>query len=132
MNKFAVSNTTNQKLKRSSAADSARSATPGQCGTTTPLLQETKRFLARFPATAYTFQAIKSGAKVNPILHGIFDQHREKLVELNGNGFGIYWMVNEGDGHGRAASGVAEIQSSIGRAEFIGACSQSPSSRSLM
>ncbi len=45
------------------------------------------------------------------VLHGSLDQNIDKLIKLNEDGAGIFVMVNQGDGKGRAGGNVTNIRS---------------------
>lgn len=61
-----------------------------------------------------TFQTFdESPAKksdLTRILHGSWEQHRETLESLNERGAGVFFMVNLGDGKGRASRNVKEVR----------------------
>lgn len=52
------------------------------------------------PGGTFTFQTFPEGKATGypRILHGTFNQHVKELVRLNRNGYGIFVMVNKGDG----------------------------------
>ena len=77
---------------------------------------ETERFLralgGRF--TFQTFSDIKASARGRDALakwmHGSLAELADKLADLNARGAGVFVMVNEGDGKGRAARNVQRIR----------------------
>lgn len=83
-------------------------------------LNDTRLFLETLdPTGVFTFQAIyerpeKSKRKSSPIMHGTLAEHLQKLIELNDQGYGIFVMVNEGNGLGRKEADVKRV-----RANFI-------------
>lgn len=62
------------------------------------------------PVTFQTFGDADKSKKLARILHGDLDQHAPELTRLNGAGAGVFWMVNYGDGKGRAAGNVTGIR----------------------
>ncbi|HSC11188.1 MAG TPA: DNA-primase RepB domain-containing protein [Rhodanobacteraceae bacterium] len=61
-----------------------------------------------------TFQTFdETGAKrpaLSKVLHGTLAEHAAALARLNAAGAGVFWMVNAGDGVGRAATNVRSIR----------------------
>lgn len=62
------------------------------------------------PVTFQTFADKRSGAKLAQIRHGQLDEQLAALMDLNGRGAGVFWMVNYGDGKGRAAANVTGVR----------------------
>jgi len=67
------------------------------------------------PEGLLTFQVIPERADVKgkqqaKILHGNLNAHSRTLIENNLAGYGIFVMVNEGDGIGRKASNVLSVR----------------------
>ncbi|MDD5250475.1 MAG: phage/plasmid primase, P4 family [Rhodocyclaceae bacterium] len=67
------------------------------------------------PDAAVTFQTFddakeRGNGRLAQILHGSLGQHAARLGLLNQSGAGIFIMVNEGDGHGRAEKNVTGIR----------------------
>lgn len=81
---------------------------------TAPDIAEAERFLTLMaegePVTFQTFGERKKSAKLNRVLHGTLDEHGDLLANLNDAGAGIFWMVNIGDGKGRAAKNVTGVR----------------------
>jgi len=77
---------------------------------------ETERFL-RALGGRFTFQTFSdnraSARGRDPLakwIHGSLAEHADKLADLNARGAGVFVMVNEGDGKGRAARNVQRIR----------------------
>ncbi len=62
------------------------------------------------PVTFQTFGDSSKSRSLARILYGDLDQHGDELDALNARGGGIFWMVNYGDGKGRAAANVTGIR----------------------
>ncbi len=62
------------------------------------------------PVTFQTFGETNKSRTLARIFHGDLDQHAAELTDLNAKGAGIFWMVNYGDGKGRAAGNVIGIR----------------------
>jgi len=82
-------------------------------------LSDARAFLAALdPVGNFTFQAIHDGphkaGKSMPMFHGTLKDHQDRLVQLNQQGYGVFVMVNEGDGQGRKATNVTRV-----RAHFL-------------
>jgi len=62
--------------------------------------------------TFQTFDDNSAGKdrKLSRILHGSLAEHAHTLAGLNARGAGVYFMVNEGDTQGRAASNVQRVR----------------------
>lgn len=84
-----------------------KTSTAGTCQASIPRLDldEARRFLNMLdPKGTFTFQTFAdnkdSPSKVqrNTVLHGSFDEHSQRLADLNAQGAGIFVMVNEGNG----------------------------------
>lgn len=62
--------------------------------------------------TLATFQTFDDKGKqpLANILHGTLSEHAEALTELNKQGAGVFVMVNEGDGLGRATANIRRIR----------------------
>lgn len=82
----------------------------------TPNLDEARAFLDWLdPDGKFTFQtfddnsARKDRAQAK-ILHGTLNQHADFLVRLQQLGAGVFAMINEGDGLGRAAVNVVRVR----------------------
>ena len=75
-----------------------------------------KRFLAAIAGTSpITYQVFDDDKEQkNGIIpkhfHGSIDRHKNKLIELNDNGAGIFFMVNQGDLRGRSKNNVTKIR----------------------
>ncbi len=72
------------------------------------------RFL-RALGERHTFQTFddRKGSKRNALsrkLHGTLAEHADTLAQLNGQGAGVYVMVNAGDGKGRKAGNVRAVR----------------------
>ena len=62
-----------------------------------------QKFLDRLePQGIFTFQTFDDGKdknfKMAKVLHGAFEEHTEKLTQMNNLGAGVFVMVNRGDG----------------------------------
>lgn len=62
------------------------------------------------PVTFQTFGDASKSRSLARILHGDLDQHAPSVSDLNESGAGIFWMVNYGDGKGRAAGNVIGVR----------------------
>ena len=75
-----------------------------------------KRFISAIAGTnPITYQVFDDDKdKKNNIapkhFHGSIDKHKNKLIELNDDGAGIFFMVNQGDLNGRSATNVTKIR----------------------
>lgn len=49
--------------------------------------------------------------KLTNVFHGNLDENIDKLIKLNEDGAGIFVMVNQGDGKGRASENITSIRS---------------------
>ena len=62
----------------------------------------------------FTFQTFDDGKskrkELAHIFHSTLEQHAKSLIKHNGQGAGIYVMVNEGDGLGRTKTNVTRIR----------------------
>ncbi|MCX7173406.1 MAG: primase C-terminal domain-containing protein, partial [Proteobacteria bacterium] len=78
-------------------------------------LDQVRRFLDLMaegePVTFQTFGDANKSRSLARIFHGDLDQHAAELSALNSRGAGIFWMVNYGDGKGRAAGNVTGVRS---------------------
>lgn len=80
------------------------------------LLEEGGRLLALLAGpdariSFQTFDETSAGRRdLTRILHGSLAQHAEVLAELNSQGASINFMVNQGDGRGRAAGNVIAVR----------------------
>ena len=79
-----------------------------------PDIAQAERFLTLMAegesVTFQTFGERSKSTKLNRIFHGTLEQHGEQLAKLNRAGAGIFWMVNPGDGKGRAAKNVTGVR----------------------
>ena len=62
------------------------------------------------PATFQTFDDHGKRPELAKVLHGSFDALSPALRNLNGQGAGVFWMVNYGDGRGRRAANVTGVR----------------------
>lgn len=65
------------------------------------------------PVTFQTFTDAKPPPKPDPLarwLHGTLAEHASTLGNLNARGAGVFWMVNAGDGKGRASANVQQVR----------------------
>lgn len=70
-------------------------------------------FLRTLGGETHTFQVFpeRQGASGYPqIMHGTFEKQAETLARLNNKGYGIFVMVNEGDGQGRKRENVTRVR----------------------
>ena len=78
-------------------------------------LDQARRFLDLMAeGESVTFQTFGDASKSRSlarILHGDLDQHADELSALNSRGAGVFWMVNYGDGKGRAQANVVGVRS---------------------
>lgn len=81
---------------------------------TAPDMKAAGRFLTLMaegePVTFQTFGERTKAGKLNRVLHGTIEDHGAQLASLNAAGAGIFWMVNYGDGKGRAAGNVTGVR----------------------
>ena len=77
----------------------------------TPDIREAANFLATFGVN-HSFQVLpESGAKGAPILqHGSIEKLSSWLISKNRSGYGIFFMVNAGNGSGRKAENVISVR----------------------
>ena len=80
-----------------------------------PDLHQAQAFLdALDPCADFTFQTFPEGdikGHMPPtILHGTLVQQAFRLADLNNAGHGIFVMINQGDGNGRAAHNVVRVR----------------------
>lgn len=76
------------------------------------------RFLARFGAhlrrDGFTFQTFDDGPtkrkNLARILHGSLESCASRLISLNAQGAGVFFMVNAGNGHGRTEANVIGVR----------------------
>ena len=82
-----------------------------QNATINPDLKEAQTFLSAFGYT-HSFQLLpESGANASPVLqHGSFQKLSPWLVSKNKTGYGIFFMVNSGDGRGRKSENVLAVR----------------------
>lgn len=71
------------------------------------------------PKGRFTFQTFddnkeRKGRSLAKIFHGSLSEHAEELAALQQRGAGVFVMVNEGDGNGRATRNVTRV-----RAHFV-------------
>lgn len=74
----------------------------------------------------FTFQSVddnrlRNDARLNCVLFGTFEQHKEELARLNAAGAGIFVMVNRGDGTVRRGEKTCLTNSNVTavRAAFV-------------
>lgn len=86
--------------------------------TVQPDLEMAEDFLAALvmaPGRPFTFQTFADGVsakKASPpprIVHGPLAEHASTLTRLSGLGHGVFFMMNQGDGHGRKKSNVRNV-----------------------
>lgn len=63
----------------------------------------------------FTFQTFGEGKKrgkkhLTKLLHGTFDEHHDKLLELNAQGAGVFVTINKTDGKGRKAENIVDVR----------------------
>jgi hypothetical protein len=81
-----------------------------------PDLREAERFLALMaeatPVTFQTFDDRKGGGdgSLAEISTGDLERSADHLARLNSRGAGIFWMVNQGNGHGRRTENVTGVR----------------------
>jgi hypothetical protein len=85
----------------------------------TPNVVMAKAFLnALDPTGTFTFQTFddnkeRKDGRLARILHGTLDEHLATLTKLQQQGAGVFVMVNEGDGKGRAATNVLRVRAHV-------------------
>src|SRR5258707_402284 len=70
----------------------------------------TRRGKARTTERRYTANGSNKDGDWGRVLHGTLSQHCEELARLNAAGAGVFVMVNEGDGKGRAENNVRALR----------------------
>lgn len=78
-------------------------------------LDDAARLLALMaPSEPVTFQTFDDSnhhkRELVRVLHGSFSEHETLLRDLNGQGAGVFWMVNCGDNKGRKTSNVERVR----------------------
>ncbi|MBF0448987.1 MAG: PriCT-2 domain-containing protein [Magnetococcales bacterium] len=79
-------------------------------------IAKTKRFLSTFaPNSPITFQTFdddkdRQDGSLARIFHGSLDKHKNRLIRLNDERAGIFFMVNEGDLQGRSTQNVTRVR----------------------
>ena len=71
------------------------------------------------PKGRFTFQTLddnkeRTDRSLSKVFHGTLSEHAEKLAALQQRGAGVFVMINEGDGKGRAERNVTRV-----RAHFV-------------
>ena len=62
------------------------------------------------PATFQVFSDSKGGSVIPLVLHGKFEDHFDKLVDINRQGAGIFTTINETDLKGRASKNIVRVR----------------------
>jgi hypothetical protein len=98
-----------------SVPDNTRDLEPGNVVDIFPRIQAARFLQALDPAGRFTFQTFDDNANrkdksLARIMHGSFEDCRERMEQLNRKGAGVFVTINETDGKGRKAENIVRVR----------------------